>query len=349
MQRDHPPSRPGDPAAHRQGLLRLRPGRPQARARERLVDKIGDGRARRAHAPDRRRGPHRLAADLERRATRPTGTSPALAPRRSSTTSSRTASSPAGMSLRGYGRQRADRHQFDARTAVPRTGGSRSSSPASTPPTRSQSSARRRIITMVKKLIPVIVAARRARRRLQVRARQAGKEAEAKPKVEGTVYMLGKEFLVNLADGRFAKLHGRARARARRHVDRAPPAARGAATPPEGFGAMTQEAVVRDVITDDLTDAKDNDLISRERSRGAQGGDPQGPQEAHRCKGRGRPVHRRHRSVGPHGRDRRLRPLRDHHGRPRRAGGSARRSRPRSSSACTTCRSSSRSRSAARR
>ena len=31
-------------------------------------------------------------------------------------------------------------------------------------------------------------------------------KAEAKPKVEGTVYILGKEFLVNLADDRFAKL-----------------------------------------------------------------------------------------------------------------------------------------------
>ena len=31
-------------------------------------------------------------------------------------------------------------------------------------------------------------------------------KAEAKPKVDGTVYILGKEFLVNLADGRFAKL-----------------------------------------------------------------------------------------------------------------------------------------------
>ena len=32
------------------------------------------------------------------------------------------------------------------------------------------------------------------------------KEAEPKHKVEGTVYVLPKEFLVNLADGRFAKV-----------------------------------------------------------------------------------------------------------------------------------------------
>ena len=39
---------------------------------------------------------------------------------------------------------------------------------------------------------------------------------------------------------------------------------------------MTQEGVVRDVITDVLTDAKDNDLIEKQRPRGAQEGNPQG-------------------------------------------------------------------------
>lgn len=85
--------------------------------------------------------------------------------------------------------------------------------------------------------------------------------AEPKPKVEGTVYILGKEFLVNLADNRFAKLTV---ALVLDEKDTSVPAAggEGGSTPPEGFGAMTEEAVVRDVITDDLTDAKDNDLIS---------------------------------------------------------------------------------------
>ena len=44
--------------------------RRSSRRRADLLDKIGDVLARRAHAPDRRRGPHRLAADLHRRATR---------------------------------------------------------------------------------------------------------------------------------------------------------------------------------------------------------------------------------------------------------------------------------------
>ena len=83
-----------------------------------------------------------------------------------------------------------------------------------------------------------------------------------KPKVDGQVYVLPKEFLLNLADGHFAKLSvalvldkGQAVA----------PAAGGEAAvkPPEGYGALEQEAVVRAVITDDLTDAHASDLTDR--------------------------------------------------------------------------------------
>ena len=87
------------------------------------------------------------------------------------------------------------------------------------------------------------------------------KTAAAKPRVTGTVYILGKEFLVNLADGRFAKLTV---ALVLDPKDTSAAAASaGANTAPEGFGAMKEEAVVRDIITNDLTDAKDTDLIDR--------------------------------------------------------------------------------------
>ena len=81
-----------------------------------------------------------------------------------------------------------------------------------------------------------------------------------KPKVEGVVYLLQKEFLVNLADGRFAKLS------VGLVVEHAPVAAsgHGAATPPEGYGAEPQEAIIRDLITDTLTDANQDDLVDRE-------------------------------------------------------------------------------------
>ena len=88
-------------------------------------------------------------------------------------------------------------------------------------------------------------------------------KAEAKPKVDGTVYILGKEFLVNLTGGRFAKLTVALVIDPKDTTSTA--AAGGEAAPkvPDGFGSMTQEAVVRDIITNDLTDAKDTDLINR--------------------------------------------------------------------------------------
>ena len=89
------------------------------------------------------------------------------------------------------------------------------------------------------------------------------KAAEAKPKVEGTVYVLGKEFMVNLADGRFAKLTVALVLDPKDHSAAAAAGHEAAAKPPEGFGTMAQEAVVRDLITDAITNAHDNELIER--------------------------------------------------------------------------------------
>jgi flagellar basal body-associated protein FliL len=115
---------------------------------------------------------------------------------------------------------------------------------------------------MVKKIVPVIVLLLALAGGYKfVLAKPASADEAAKPKVHGSVYMLQKEFLVNLADGRFAKMQiGLLLA-----PDDTSTVAEGghgaAATPPEGYGAMTQEGVVRDVITDVLTDAKDAELI----------------------------------------------------------------------------------------
>jgi len=89
-------------------------------------------------------------------------------------------------------------------------------------------------------------------------------KAEAKPKIEGSVYVFGKEFLVNLSEGRFAKLtvalvldpHDTSTAAAGGHG--------ATAKPPEGYGPMAQEAVVRAVVTDELTDATAEQLIDRD-------------------------------------------------------------------------------------
>jgi flagellar basal body-associated protein FliL len=88
--------------------------------------------------------------------------------------------------------------------------------------------------------------------------------AEAKPKIEGTVYVLPKEFLVNLAEGRFAKLgvgivldiEDESIALAAKDKE--------APKPPEGFGPLPQEAVIRDIITDTLTDRDASSLTERE-------------------------------------------------------------------------------------
>jgi flagellar FliL protein len=84
-----------------------------------------------------------------------------------------------------------------------------------------------------------------------------------KPKVHGEVYVLPKDFLVNLADGRYGKLNV---ALVFDHGFTAAPAAGGhggGTEAPEGYGVLTQEALVRDIITDTLTDSTAEALTDR--------------------------------------------------------------------------------------
>jgi flagellar basal body-associated protein FliL len=85
------------------------------------------------------------------------------------------------------------------------------------------------------------------------------KEKAPEPKVHGQVYVMPKEFLVNLSGGRFAKLQ------VALIVEHLPVAGggHGAPVPPEGYGAEPQEAVIRDIITNELTDVSDRELIDR--------------------------------------------------------------------------------------
>jgi flagellar FliL protein len=89
--------------------------------------------------------------------------------------------------------------------------------------------------------------------------------AVAKPKIEGTVYVLPKEFLVNLSAGRFAKLGVGLVLDPTDHSLTAAAGGHGAAVkPPDGFGPLPQEAVIRDIVTDTLTDQGSQDLIARD-------------------------------------------------------------------------------------
>jgi flagellar FliL protein len=85
--------------------------------------------------------------------------------------------------------------------------------------------------------------------------------AEAEKNVNGHVYVLPKQFLVNLADGHFAKLDVALVLSEEAAKEMA--AAKSEETPPEGFGQLEQEAVVRAVITDEVTDVSAKELVDR--------------------------------------------------------------------------------------
>lgn len=80
------------------------------------------------------------------------------------------------------------------------------------------------------------------------------------PKIDGDVYVLGREFLVNLDAGRHAKL-GVALVIHHEAGEEEEADAEGA-KPPEGYGPLPQEAVVRAIVTDALTGQPARRLIS---------------------------------------------------------------------------------------
>jgi flagellar FliL protein len=86
---------------------------------------------------------------------------------------------------------------------------------------------------------------------------------KVKTKVDGVVYVLPKEFVVNMSDGHFAKFNV---ALIVDHSQPTAPAAGGheaAAAPPEGFGTLEQEAVIRDIIVNQVSGVSSNALIKR--------------------------------------------------------------------------------------
>jgi flagellar basal body-associated protein FliL len=82
-------------------------------------------------------------------------------------------------------------------------------------------------------------------------------EPPPKPKVHGDVYVLGKDFLVNLEDGRFAKLQV-AVVHEPSHEGGGHEAA---STPPEGYGDLPQEGLIRSIVTDTIAGSPADELI----------------------------------------------------------------------------------------
>lgn len=86
-----------------------------------------------------------------------------------------------------------------------------------------------------------------------------------KVKVHGVVYVLPKEFVVNLADGRYAKFNV---ALVVDHAQALAPAVDGhgaAPEPPEGYGTLEQEALIRDIVTDEVSGEESDDLTKRKK------------------------------------------------------------------------------------
>ena len=86
-----------------------------------------------------------------------------------------------------------------------------------------------------------------------------------KYKVDGQVYVLPKEFLVNLADDRYGKLTVALVLPLEEPV--APKKAKKGEegpVPPEGWGTLPQEAIIRGLVTDTLTGVKASKLVDPE-------------------------------------------------------------------------------------
>src|SRR3954469_5818306 len=89
-----------------------------------------------------------------------------------------------------------------------------------------------------------------------------------KAKIEGSVYVMPKDFLINLKAGKFAKLNA-ALVLKHGYLEEAIAASGGgheATAPPDGYGTLPQEGAVRAIITDTLTDMPSGRL-TKEKSR----------------------------------------------------------------------------------
>ena len=85
-----------------------------------------------------------------------------------------------------------------------------------------------------------------------------------KPKIAGSVYVLPKDFLINLQGGHFAKLGVALVFKEGYTGAPAGGAHEGSAAPSvEGYGTLPQEAVVRSIVTDVLTDEAPDHLQTR--------------------------------------------------------------------------------------
>ncbi len=94
----------------------------------------------------------------------------------------------------------------------------------------------------------------------------APKPVVPKPKIAGEVYIMQKDFLINLKSGRFAKLNAALVLKEGYLEAEVAKLGKEAPQPPDGYGVLPQEAAVRAIITDTLTDIPSSRL-QHEKSR----------------------------------------------------------------------------------
>lgn len=88
------------------------------------------------------------------------------------------------------------------------------------------------------------------------------KPALAKEKIEGTIYILPKQFTANLKDGRYATLTVALVLAPGQSTGAAAGGESSSAAQPEGFGTLPEEAAIRDIITNLITDQSSGSLTS---------------------------------------------------------------------------------------
>ena len=80
-----------------------------------------------------------------------------------------------------------------------------------------------------------------------------------KDKITGTIYVMPKDFLLNLSDGHFVKLTV---ALVLAPGQSSGASASGSSSAGEGVGTLPEEAVIRDIVTNLITNESSNDLVS---------------------------------------------------------------------------------------
>jgi flagellar protein FliL len=81
------------------------------------------------------------------------------------------------------------------------------------------------------------------------------------PRIVGTIYVMPKQFTLNMADGRYATLTVALVLDPKEVI---PATADGGGTPPDGYGNLPEEAAIRDIVTNIVTNEPGRTLTNEQ-------------------------------------------------------------------------------------